>query len=412
MARATVQTHLSLEKFAKILGIHPLHFNQVYVPDIAESRTCDQPIFQYSWQSADRIGREELANVIATAEAQLINYLGYYPMPAWIAREEVFLPRPWAPELFNSSGRDRRGFMNTLATRYKNVVDGGQRAVSLISAGVAIVYTDEDGDGYKETATITVATTVTEIDEIALFYPSLPAVDSNQIKDLTSVIISGGVATIKCRREQLVLNVFLESLDPTGLNGLTDSNFLTTIDVYRLYNNPQSQVQLIWDATAVDCYCNGDDSCPECGFTVQDGCLTVRDSAIGRISLRPANWNTTTLQFDSTTYATSREPDRARVWYRSGWRNMSLATPDISMDPLWERVITYLTASLLDRPICTCRPIQAQIQHWAEDLGKSLSTPGASVSFNLSARKVDNPFGTTRGALYAYEVANRYRSLV
>lgn len=406
MATASSKTLLSLDRFAKVAGIHPLHFNQVVVPEIAEGSTCDVPILQYSWQAAGRIGREDIAEAIAQAEDMIRGAAGFLPAVDWTLDEPALSVRPANPLWYNGPGMDVRGQLNTVRTGLGYVWMGGQKGKSIIEAAAPIVYSDTDGDGYFETATIVAATTVTDTQEIALYYPGLSGVDAWEIRPLRSVVIAGGVATITCRREQLVLPGLLETLTPGGVNGLTNANFLTTIDVYRLYNDPSVQAQTIWDRIGGVC-CTSDD-CAACAFGVAAGCLTVRIPRVGMVSVAPGTWDAENEGFTTTGWAECRSPDRLKLWYRSGWKNTSLEWPYRQMDPLWERAITYLAMSLLERPLCACEPLESAFRHWREDLSHNESTPGKSSSWQVSRGKLENPFGMTRGALYAWDVVSRY----
>ncbi len=66
MGRSEVLTKLPLDRWAKIMGIDPLHFNGV-LDDTHTTQSCEQPWMQFAWQSNDRIGREDIAVAIAQA---------------------------------------------------------------------------------------------------------------------------------------------------------------------------------------------------------------------------------------------------------------------------------------------------------------------------------------------------------
>src|SRR5678815_4128134 len=92
--------------------------------------------------------------------------------------------------------------------------------------------------------------------------------------------IAGGLCTITCRREQLVLKTLLEALDARPVAGLSAGNFLTTVDVYRKYNDPSVQVELVWRGSGSCTSCDID-GCVACGLTIQNGCLTTKDRNLG-----------------------------------------------------------------------------------------------------------------------------------
>lgn len=412
MARAAVKTLLPLDRFAAVLNIHPLHFNQVFLsglpdqPDNTSARTCDVPIFQYSWQANGKIGRDDIAQAIAAAESMIIPRLGYLPVPDWTVQEEKRAVRPANPVLTSYNDLDPRGYYKTVQARYGQIISGGQQAKTLIDDGVAITYSDTDADGFDNRAEITFNTSVADPEEIAVYYPGHSGDDAWQIKPLSYISIVAGVATVRFNRQQAIVEAQMEGYFPTGINGTQDDQFLTTVDVYRKYNDPSVQSRFIWDVVGGNwCgQCDGLTPCEVCGYAIQNGCLVVRNPRLGIVSPQPGSWDADTGEFTAAQFSVWREADRVQLWYKSGWRDNSLPYPNITMDPVFERAIAYLAASLLDRPMCNCQPVEANIARWREDLALSTSSPQGSSSFRLSQGALDNPFGTTRGAIYAWEI--------
>lgn len=137
VARALTPTLLPLDRFAEILGLHPLHFNQVVLPNQAEGVNCVKEIYQYPWQKSDAVGREEIAQAIAGAESTIGRYLGYDPLMKWQAGDGGEGERiDWTDPLRNwhYQLRAKRGYM----------VSGGQEAKSLLDADAAITYSDTE----------------------------------------------------------------------------------------------------------------------------------------------------------------------------------------------------------------------------------------------------------------------------
>lgn len=406
MAVAKTRTLLPLDVLAKIAGIQPLHFNQVQVPVAPDSNAntgCGDTILQYSWQLADKVGREEIAMAISDAENMIAQELGYLLRPDWTVAEPQAFPHGPRPELIALSMRNLRGFPNTLETNNGYAIVGGIEAFSSINDTAPIVYTDPDGDGYFETATVTQATTVTDPEEIAVYYPGHGGEFEWEIRPLI-VTLAAGVATITFRREQAVREVLLEEMDAVPVDGLVDTNFLDEVAVYRHYNDPSQQVTFEWEN--IGCLVCGGDGCTTCGFSVNTGCMHVRDSRRGVVAVSYGTWNAATNGFTSYASPTCRAPDAAKLYYKSGWRNSRLSRPNITMDDVWARAVTYLALSLLDRPLCGCDSVQNFVTHWAENMAESKSTQGATSSIAIG-RQVDCPLGTTRAALYAWQLIQR-----
>lgn len=387
MARSDVTTQLSLDDFAKIVGIHPLHFNQVVAVG-AESRTCGIPILQHSWQDADRVGREEISDAIYAAEQEIMGWLHYDISETWISEEHHY------------GGNSRINFnwsTSELHTEHLNVISGGARAKVLVVAGVAIGYTDADSDGYFETATITFATTLTNPDELEIYYPNKSGDDGWRIQ-CTRKSISGGVATLVTRRERLVKEALMETLEVLTVEGADNASFLTSVDVYRVYNDPTHQVDFMVNG----CDCGG--TCQACTYSVQSGCISILNPESGFVRVTPANWDPVNLVYNSALCVTGY-CDRVRLWYKAGKRNHNI-----------DQAISWLALTYLDRPICSCNNLEHITKWWATDFALRISGRDRAESYNLSGGgrrqgQLDNPFGTTRAALTAWRIVNNARKL-
>lgn len=382
MARSSIQTIIPLDRFARVLGINPLHFNQV-ASAASPSTLCSMPITQYAWQDSDRVGREEIAFGLREAENEIGSLLGFDVDARWNADEKAHVGTQYG----SRSSFNARGYLTSVQTQKGYVITGGQEARSLIQAARPVVYSDADGDGYKETATITATTTVTDEDEIAIYYPSKSGANIWEIRPLVSVSIAAGVATIVARREQFVLESLQEAFTAESVNGDDDANFLATVDVYRHYNDPSVQVQFQWEtAGCVD----------ETGFPIQTGFFNIRDHRNGIIIPRSGDWVSADTDFAVTEWVECRPPDHIRLWYKAGWTG----------DPLWERIVCQYALSLIDRPICGCDSLNHVGQYWREDLAEIV---GGGSRFQLRQRQLDNPLGTSRAAIEAWKLIERYR---
>lgn len=405
----TVQTLLPIYQFAKVLGLNPLHIMGVWYDNGSGRQVnCGEAIMQYSWQAADGVSREELAQAIQEAEEQIATHLGYWPAPTWTSDERVEVDQP--ADAWYRSIRDVVYGINQFGVKasHGELISGGRKSKTLMTAGRPVAYTDNDGDGYKETAEVTVnAGTVTDTEEIAIYYPGLDADDEAEIRPLSSVSITAGVATIRFRREQAVLSSLYERLDAGVIDGSADANFLSTVDVYRRYHDPNVQAQLVWSGS--QCSCSGLSSCGTCGLTIQNGCLTVQNRALGIVSTTPADWDSVANDFVSKPAAVcGRRPDYVRLWYRSGYKDMAIKRPNVEMSPKWQRAIAKLAISKLDREICGCKSVADVQGHWNSDLRKSKGTRGENITYKVTNYEMDNnPFGTTVAALEVWRLVRK-----
>lgn len=407
----TTYTLLPIYTFAKVIGLNPLHIMQVDAPiGSAESRVSIEPIFQYSWQNADGVSREELAQGIADAEQEIADYLGYWPAPTWQANERVELTER-AGSWFRSP-YDIRGDSISCKARYGELISGGRLAKTLIAAGQPVTYTDTDLDTYFETATVTVATSVTDPEEIAVYYPGLSGDDEWEIRPI-KVSITGGVATITCRRELLVIKDLLESLNALTVNGMVDSNFLTTVDVYRKYNDPSVQVQLVWRNSNIAAWgclsCAWSTSgCPGCQLNIQTGCMTVKDKKLGIVTMTRADWDAATSSYTPQFCNLLGRADYVNLWYRSGYRDMSLSTPNLTLSREWAKAISILALSKIDRLIKSPRGVSDAQAHWNVDLRRNEGTPAKSQSIKVTPYELEAcPFGTTVAGITVWRLAKR-----
>lgn len=406
MARTDVYTRIPLDRAAAILGIDPLHFNSVVSDNRPEVYACDDIWYQYPSQNVGQASREDLAIALRTAEDRIFDILGYPLIPIWIKDEVHPIPKPYAVELghgYNSIGQPK-----SVVAKYGEVISGGTKAVSLIDDNAVIVYSDPDGDGYDERATVTVNTTVTAVEEIHIFYPGKDGRDVWEIRPIT-VSISGGVATITFRRELAVLETLIERygtpVNPTiTVDGDDDANFLTAVDVYRVYTDTTNQAVMY---APNGCYgCDGS-GCTVCGSQNNTACLYIRNPRLGIVAFSPATWDEEDERFE--TPSCIYPADYIKISYRAGKINHDQEYPYSRMDPQWERGIVYYAASLLDREVAGCENTHNIWNYLNEDLAKSESSGGTSISYSILFSDFSNPLGTTRAALDLWRLVKRHR---
>ena len=397
MAISSVRTKLPLATWAKILGIHPLHFEQVaYTPERRSAAVCDAGLLQYDWQAADQVSRYQISQAISDAEAMIERALGYRLLPSWEVDEWQPAGRPFQRELVAYNGRAVPFFRSASAVRWKDFVSGGIEALTLIDDAAAIAWSDADGDGEDDTATVTVTVTAgTSACEIEAFYPGHSGAQEWRIRPIT-VSVSGTTATITFKRELVVLESILESLNAVAADWLDDADFLSTVDVYRHYNDPSTQASLLWEPSGLCGVCDST-GCEACAYATQTACLFLRSTPRQAIvAWTPATWDATTETFTVAQMAQGRNPDLIRFYYYAGLRDRAKTCPTVEMDDNWARAVAYLSLSLIDRPACQCSSDVWDYWRDITDIGKS------SEAIRIS----DNPFGMMRGARYAWDRVN------
>lgn len=406
MARAESVTKLPLSTWARIMGFHPLHFEQVQLDD---NPHCSQLVMQHEWQNNDAVSREEIARAIAESESKIENYLGYRLAPCWEVDEWQPIRRPFVPEMVKFNSGDIRGYRDTIQAEWGYFISGGIRSKEAIQEDAAIVWTDVDGDGYFETGTVVVSTIVLDPNEISIYYPEKDGADEWEIRPINVSIVSNS-ATITFRREQTVREFILESFskETSVADGYDDDDFLEEVDVYRVYNDPVAQVSFLWEPLNSNCGSCGGDGCEACAYFTQTGCLILRgDPRNSIVGYAAGSWNSDDDIFEGANWEVNRAPDIARLYYYSGWRKKNQRYVS-RMDPQWERAVAYMATAMLDRPPCDC--VSQNWNKWRQDLtlqdgdqdgNPVFREPGSGLG--LQRGITDNPFGTRRGELYAWQ---------
>jgi hypothetical protein len=376
VATAKADTLLPLDTFAKYVGISPLHFNQSYLGD---GPPCGVVWLQYNWQG--QTSRERVAQAISEAENDLERFLGFPVAPKWFEDQRVSLIE------------GQSGLITLPKARY---LMGGRKGVVRLTANADVTYDASiTGSTYNDRATITVNTSLTNPAEIALCYPGENIADW-QIRPI-NVVISSGQAVITCGRHQLVRKEFLETFEtPVSIIATEDEKYLEHVDVYRIYNDPATQVLI---QSFDSCGCGLSEGCAACQFNIDTGCITGIDAKAGIVHIAPATWNDDNNEFDTTCCLTGK-PYAARNYFKAGWPLVNN-----EMDDLWAQAVVKLAISKLENAACPCPSVKSTFEWWSEELGKNTRERTYKVPDALKSC----PWGYSRGALFAYSVALNHR---
>lgn len=240
MATSDVIHWQTLNRWPVLMRESSWHFNQISGAAAPLNSPCDVYI-----QSS----RDTVAQGLYEAGWQFADALGFFPRPTW-TNETFRLGRGWPYSL------------QEFHTQYRYVEAFGQRASTLITANVAITYSDSNGDGVNDLATMTVTVTAGQAaNEVQVFFRTVdgaPAAGDErwQIEPL-SVSVVGTTATITGPRYLFVKpsTIWQVPYNPTDVNFLeinradtADPNdFVTLVDVYRVYNDTTTVAQLLSD---------------------------------------------------------------------------------------------------------------------------------------------------------------------
>jgi hypothetical protein len=407
-------TWLSLPRYAQILGINPVHFQGAVGQTVwsLKNNRCEDIWPRHSWQNADQVSREDLAYAIKQAEDEMSSFLGYPMAPTWVTNENHQYTQFHRPDMYASGGLNSRGQRKSVKTKFAKVIQAGRRTVDLIGnasvSGGSLAFTDEDGDGFFERATVTYPTTETSACEINAYFTGMGGVKEWEIRPAKSKTITGG-NVILVYESWLFIDPDLQAAHPDeddfgAIDITTTSNFVSSVDIYREYtDNTVASAQFFWEPETLSgistCSSCGGSGCVSCTFTTQNGCLLVRDVEGGWVVPAPGSYDATSAQWTSSAYSVGRDPDQVKLWYYAGDMDDSFLS-GTSCDPLSEffaRAIAWLATARIERPFCQCGNVTSLVDSWREELSAQ-----GEVSHLIDFNLLSSPFGTRRGELMAY----------
>lgn len=409
MSRASLATKLSLDRWAKILGINPVHFSGAVGSEIwPDNGACADIWPQHSWQTSDElVGREDVAIAILSAEEDIKNEAGYAVAPTWESEETHSWPRKMV-------------YGNTFQTNYGYVIAGGVRAVTAIEEAADVVYSDPDNDGWDELATITVSTDLTDPREIKLYTTGFDGEPEWEIRPLKRVVISGGTATITADA-WLMLDPELWERYPTnvGFAGIeiTDTaTRVTTVDVYREYNDVSQNGALFYQQAAGSNYCGfcSGGGCAVCATDSYGGCLGIVDARMGMVQPNAATYSNG--QWTGYRPSNCRPVQRVSLNYLAGEVD-KLYTQRRSLDPLTHHLaeaIVWLSVARLPKGICSCNNIRDKV-NWLRTDATTLREPAANAALFGRFENMDVfrcPFGVRVGEVKAWQRVARLKDVI
>lgn len=188
--------------------------------------------------------REYIARELEKASIRMSSDLNYWLFPAYFS-ETIPL------------GSGRPIYAQILQARWLKMIELGTRAQTLIEAGVAVTYSDPNNIGVNDTATITVNTSVAD-EEIRLYFRVADGTPSAgdyryEVEPITVSNNGAGVVTITGHRSLFVkpsewARQYLANdpnfNSPNVIDTSTATGFVTAVDVYRVYTDVTTNVEL------------------------------------------------------------------------------------------------------------------------------------------------------------------------
>lgn len=396
---------LSLESFRRILGWNPFHFWGLANADVPVASRCNSVLRQYNWQDADGAGRDEIIQAIARAEDKLRAQLGFSVGARWTTADFLQWPggfqsdtMPWYAQAVALPGE---GFLASF----------GVETHTVIQAGAAVVYSDEDGDGLDDTYTITAATTVTDPAEIRLF---VPAADQATARTLhgenwrvipSQITIAAGTVTIIGPAWTLVTPMLYEGIANAspGIDPGVGANFLATLDVVKAVSGG-TQGTAYYDFAPYPGWCCTTSGADPAAVRSTDLRVGVADARHGVINPVVSVYNASTSAWQAAALCGQcRPPDRLAVNVYAGW---PLAANG-DLDSYWQPIVARLAMAEIQGEPCGCESANRVWAYWQQDVSR---TSGAD-QFAFKEAALNNPFGVKRGHIEAWQAVLRHRHI-
>lgn len=377
------------------MGINPIHFNGVDVPSLRDT-ICGEPWTQYDWQYSDRVSIEQVVRAIQQAEQRIEQQVGCRLLPSWEVNEVQQTIRTARPELTNLSSTDIRGYAQIVKVNWGHFIAGGVRATELLDEDSDIVYSDEDLDGYKERATVTVTGVDADLDVCQVFItpPNEPKV---KIRPITATL-SATTLTIVFERHQAVKTADLERYSWEAIDGADDTRFLSVVDVYREYNDNSVNATLLWEKTGETATASlGAHGNPKFSY------LSYR-----RGTFESGAWNYSDGVFCDTNY----QPDKLMVSYYAGYQDKLQDCPYQQMAPELENVIAQYACTFLERQVCQCKGFVSLLEKYTRDLAFQSGVAEDMARYQIDDTDLKNPLGTQYGAIQAWRWIQNWRHRV
>jgi hypothetical protein len=257
---------------------------------------------------------------------------------------------------------------NPFVTRWGMVQAAGVQVVNTLQASAAINYND------ASTAVVgPLAVTISSTDEVRIYYAG-----SNRLITPSKLTYVSGNLTIEIPRCRLVKpELFGAITQNVGIEKGTVGNFVTSVDVKRVYNDPSTNAQLVTNHP-----CNAGCSSQGCTQYSDAACMVVNQARLGIVEIYPATYANSTWARRTALCCDGWQT--LRLNYQAGVRALSASM---------EQVLVRLAHSLMPEEPCSCATVK---ELWKRD---------RQVPEILSQARLQAPFGTSEGAYFAYQWA-------
>lgn len=381
-----IKTLTNLNNFYHFYNGDPLSFNGLYLSCVDTGNTLcgDDDI----WSQYDMpLSREKLAQLILQGEQAVEAVLGTPIKPKWIT-ETIEIPTPFSPFAKNIRGM-------TFRTGKRNVKHFGQRKLTKIET-VSLTYSDLDGDGFDEVATLT--TTLPEnvdLCDVKVYFP-------DRLNEITGVIFTDYNTTTRVlnisidswllvKPEKYISRSFLRN--QPALDGCDTDNFVTTVDIYTdSVDTTKAQVELVY----YDYDCNAN-----CVETRAPACVKIIDSCQGTFQIIPQSYDS-----EGNIVANNglcKFPKKMVLHYQAGCFSQDCSPNSCNDDCVCqelENIVFKIAAARYPAPTCDCKCVQSVLLSMAQETSLIVKEEGRVYRYP-SWMINESLFGTKVGEIEA-----------
>lgn len=324
-----------------------------------------------------QVHRDQIARALSEAQAMLAQYVGYFIRPTYIVDEVVELQPVYR------RGSDQHHQL--LQLRWGFVKALGTRATTLLEADTFVTYSNVYAPSIDDTATVTL--TLSEdvaLDEIEVFFrvaDGAPSAANPQWRIQPIRIEKNGLDVVITGHRALFVkpNAIwqrpyegVNQIEPRYADTQDSGDFVTAVDVYRIYPDATNAVQLM--STGTDCNCLDD------AVTTATGYITNRRLGLFQVACNSCQ-------------RCKGQTRRIKVSYIAGEPLDSHGNPEAAY---LNALVRYANAEMPRNPCVVC---DQTTNVWASDREPALNTTQTATR---------NPFGMLKGHDVAYRFVRAY----
>jgi hypothetical protein len=401
---------MPLEEWRNQMIYNPFHFWQLSNSIVPVSSMTSNVLYKYPYQMADRLARIEIVNALIDVESLMKTQMLYSIAPHYV-EEEIRLPlypdRRF--DFFGYAASDARWRTVTLSETH--LIDVGVETLLEIEAP-AVVYSDMDMDGLNDTATLTFPTTVTDPDQIAVYFSSADRFDGSPAGERwrvapARVSITGGTATVQLKAWQCVRPILYEGFSAASIDPSVSSNFVTTLEVYQRYTSAGTgwdtcQAVLIWETRPYPQWALAwgypTSKTDPAGMAYGMARCGVRDKDKGIVTFGESVYDQSTGEWNMN-YNFGywcRPPDRIIVRYRAGY-----PLEEGRIAAKFRRVVARFAAAQMTRQIAANDTSNRELYDAQFDLSNTMR--GGTEAHAIHQNKLMAPWGQRRGQIEAWD---------